>query len=375
MRVLHTIDTTGPGGAESVFLDLIRSLDKNTFQAFVVIRGKGWVSQQLEHEGITPIFLNSKGRFNFNYLWQLVLLIKKHKIDVIQSHLLGSNLYCCLAGLFTRVPVISTFHGFVDIKRNDKFARLKSLIINLGSSKVVFVSQCLKDYFVTNYGLNNSKATVIYNSVDTSIYRKNPDVSVRLDLHLPTNSMLVGALGNIRPAKGYDSLLKAARIVVDNYPNTYFAVAGEGKGEIFEKLVDLKQELGLNNNFFFIGHHSNPAKFLNNLDIFVLSSLSEGFSISTIEAMASSLPIVATKCGGPEEIISDDIDGVLAGAGNPRDIADAIMMLLASAELRGQIAKNASLTANAKFSNQAMIGNYSTLYTSFEDRFRRWRWS
>ncbi|GFO63692.1 hypothetical protein GMPD_16110 [Geomonas paludis] len=187
--------------------------------------------------------------------------------------------------------------------------------------------------------------------------------------------MLVGALGNIRPAKGYDSLLKAARIVVDNYPNTYFAVAGEGKGEIFEKLVDLKQELGLNNNFFFIGHHSNPAKFLNNLDIFVLSSLSEGFSISTIEAMASSLPIVATKCGGPEEIISDDIDGVLAGAGNPRDIADAIMMLLASAELRGQIAKNASLTANAKFSNQAMIGNYSTLYTSFEDRFRRWRWS
>jgi hypothetical protein len=94
IRVLHTIDTTGPGGAETVFINLVKGLDPNRFESFAAIRGPGWVSDNLRKHQIQPIFINTRGAFSLKYLYGMIRIIKFLKIDVIQSHLFGANLYC-----------------------------------------------------------------------------------------------------------------------------------------------------------------------------------------------------------------------------------------------------------------------------------------
>lgn len=362
IRVLHAIDTTGPGGAETVFLNLIKGLDSLRFKSFVVITGPGWVCDELRKNGIEPIFVQSRGGFNVQYFLALVRVIRKHKINLVQSHLLGSNLYCCLAGLICRTPVISTFHGFVDSSAKDRLMPIKARLINRGSSRIVFVSDRLREHFGRDYGFSRKKSVTIYNGVDTSVFQPAKDDSIRKELGLGPENVLIGAVGNIRPAKGYECLIEAARLVCDTYPDCKFVIAGEGSGALYEELLDLRKRLNLEESVFFLGFREDAAKVLNNLDVFVLSSVSEGFSIATIEAMACGLPVVATCSGGPEEIISNGENGLLVEVGLPGKIAAAIQMVYRDQRLSTTLSQAGARLATLSFSVDAMVDGYQTLY-------------
>jgi glycosyltransferase involved in cell wall biosynthesis len=362
ISVLHTIDTKGPGGAETVFINLVNKLDGNIFKSYAAINGPGWLCDTLRKNKKEPIFISSDGRFSFKYLHSMIKIIKQNRIDIVQSHLLGSNLYCSLAGLICRVPVISTFHGYVDAKSNDKLIAIRSRLINIGSRKIVFVSDHLRNYYEKIYGISYKKSLTIYNGVDTSKYSPIKDNSIRKQLGLKKNHILIGALGNIRPAKGYDVFLKAARQVCEENPDCRFIIAGnEGEGILQEKLLKQRTELFLDDKFFFLGFKEDSAKILNNFDLFVLPSISEGFSISTIEAMACGLPVMVTRSGGPEEIVTHGKNGILVNC-NSKDIAIAIIDLIKNEELRIKIEEHAFNTAQTKFSLKAMIENYQNIY-------------
>ncbi|MBJ6749828.1 glycosyltransferase [Geomonas anaerohicana] len=362
INILHTIDTTGPGGAETVFLDLVKRLDAKQFRSFVAIRGAGWVNDELLKLGVSPIYINSKGSLSFSYLWQLVRCIREYKIDVVQSHLLGTNLYSSLAGLLCRVPVVATFHGFVDVQSNERFARVKLFIINNGASFLVYVSDNLRAFYIDRKGFRREKSVTIYNGVDTSRYCPCIDSSVRTSIGLSADDVLVGSVGNIRTAKGYEYLLNAARRVVDSNPRFYFAVAGGGGGGLRDKLLQLRKDLMLEKNFFFLDYQPDVATFLNNLDIFVLPSVTEGFSISTLEAMACGVPVIATRSGGPEEIIHDGETGFLVDPCDAQALATAIVDVYGAGSKARTCAANALDVAKSTFSSATMMQKYQHLY-------------
>ena len=364
IRILHTIDTTGPGGAETVFVNLIIGLDRQKFESTVVIRGPGWVCDELVKNGITPQIIHSKGSINLKYLIELVKVIRKKKIDLVQSHLLGSNLYCSLAGLICGVTVVSTFHGFVDIHDKERFSLIKSWLINSGSTKLVFVSDKLKDFYVVEKGFSARKSVTIYNGVDTTHFKPQKDSSIKKKLGLEPDNILVGSVGNIRPAKGYNYLLEAAKLVVDQYPKFRFVVAGQGTGKLYESLLDLRKKLELEDYFFFLGFKPDVAKFMNNLDIFVLSSVSEGFSISTIEAMACGVPVIATCSGGPEEILTHLENGILVDACNPEIIAEYILVLCRNKFMRQGLMTKSIECVNEFYSHKLMLDKYVNMYNS-----------
>jgi len=101
--ILHSIDTTGPGGAETVFIELATRLPADKYRSVVVIRGKGWVYEELCRRGITPVLLDTRGSFNLRYLMGLRKIIRDEGVDLIQAHLLGTSVYCSLAGLLTTI--------------------------------------------------------------------------------------------------------------------------------------------------------------------------------------------------------------------------------------------------------------------------------
>ena len=141
--ILHLIDTTGPGGAETVFIQLADNMRKRGFSSIVVIHGPGWVHEELKRRGIDPYIIPAKGSFAFGFLYQLVRLIRKNRVKLIQSHLLGSNVYAAMAGNLTRVPVVATYHGMVDVNPNERFKKLKRKVMQWGIKRYVAVSQNL----------------------------------------------------------------------------------------------------------------------------------------------------------------------------------------------------------------------------------------
>jgi glycosyltransferase involved in cell wall biosynthesis len=363
-NILHAIDTSGPGGAETVFLSLATGLDPGRYRSYAVIKSEGWVAEQLRKAGMQPFFANVRGSFNLRYLYQLVRIVRRHKIDIIQSHLFGSNVYCSLAGLICRVPVISVFHGAVDVNPSSRLLRTKFHILRRGSARVVYVSHSLGTAISQSGMLDARAAQVIYNGVDTDVFQPRPDRSLRQQLGLADGDIVIGSMGNIRRPKGYDVLLQAAAQLVSHSPHYKFLIAGDASGRLYEELLQLRARLGLTRHVFFLGFRADVAEVLNNFDVFLLSSTSEGFSIATIEAMACGLPVVVTRSGGPEEIVTDQVDGLLVDPGSPAQIAAALQSIATDTVLRQRLAHRARATVSARFSVRAMIDAYQDLYAT-----------
>ena len=220
-------------------------------------------------------------------------------------------MYCSLAGLICRVPVVSVFHGAVDVNPNSKLLRTKFHILNRGSAKVVCVSQSLSTTLLKSGMLERAKSIIIYNGIDTHLFRPQPNQYLRDQFGLAAGDIVIGAMGNIRRPKGYDILLRAAALLVKKSPRYKFMIAGEGSGHLYQDLLKLREDLGLTTHVFFLGFQEDVARVLNNFDVFLLSSTSEGFSIATIEAMACGLPVIGCQGSGAAEVVTDGKTGRL----------------------------------------------------------------
>jgi glycosyltransferase involved in cell wall biosynthesis len=359
--VLHVIDTTGPGGAETVFINLADRLRLRGYRSVVVIRGPGWVHDQLVARGFTPYVVDCKGSFNWRYLRELLRIIRRERIDVIQSHLLGSNVYCAMAGLLARKPVIATFHGMVDVGPGERFRAAKLWLMNRGVTRFVSVSKSLRDAIDREGLLDPSRCDIIYNGIDLARYGRRDSGELRNQLGLDGDAILIGSLGNVRPAKGYDLLIRAARWVVDVEPRAHFVIAGDPKSALQRQLDALVVELGLRQHVHFIGFCDDSAGFLAQLDLFLLTSTSEGLSIATIEALATGLPALVTRCGGPEEIVTPGEDALMVEP-QAEAIANGLLQLLGDRALQASLAETGRHNMRARFDIEAMLDAYCRLY-------------
>lgn len=359
--VLHTIDTTGPGGAEIVFLNIAEHLQMPGHRTLALIKGPGWVRDQLEARHIPYRMLKPHGFLNLPYYWQVFRLVRAQRVRLVYAHLLGSALTFSFFGLLTRLPAIGVLHGQVDVNPNERFVPIKRWLMKQGLRRVVAVSQKLAASMIDRGVFTERQVAVIHNGIDTNRYSNSATGVLKASLNLPDGALLVGSLGNIRPAKDYANLLNAAALVIQHQPLAHFVIAGHQKEPLMTELNQQTEALGIKDKVHFIGFIDSTADFLAELDVFALSSSSEGFSIATIEAMASGVPVIATRCGGPEEIVRAGQDGTLVPRNDSRAMATAILCALEkSPEFTKQIAR-AHTRVEAKFSLTAMLELYRNL--------------
>jgi glycosyltransferase involved in cell wall biosynthesis len=361
--VMHVIDTGGPGGAETVFLQIATGLDPARFRSVAVVGDNGWLPEQLEKYSLVPHILAAKGSFKTGYLLALHRLVRHHKIDVIVAHLYGSAVYASLLGRIICVPVVSVLHGQSDVAHSDRLAPLRSGIVRKGSRKVIFVSEHLKDHLGPRLRLVESQCAVIPNGVDAEVFRPCRDRSLRSELDLADDVILVGAIGNIRSPKAYDVLLRAARILLDRSQRFHFIIAGDCSNDLGRELVELSRSLGIEQQLSFLGLRADVARILHNLDAFVLSSRTEGFSIACIEAMACGIPVIATRSGGPEEILEGGA-GILVPTDDPEAIAQAVDDVTSSKGLAEALTTKALKRVHQQYSLGRMVSQYEALLNS-----------
>lgn len=358
MNVLHLIDTTGPGGAETIFIELA-SRSRHAGSPAVLIRGPGWVHDQLLARGLQPVIADCKGSFNWRFLLTLVNIIKRQSIDLIHAHLLGSNVYASLAGAITRRPVVSTFHGAVDISPNERLASVKFGAIRRYSN-VVAVSEELQRDVATRLKAPLTAVQLIPNAINCEQFRAATPLPLREELGITPQTRLIGALGNIRPAKDYPNALRAMAALRTTDCDVALVIAGHPKEPLMSELKALRAELGLQDRVHFLGFLETPERYLASLDFFLLSSRSEGHPLALTQAMAAGVPIVATRCG-VERIISPDMAWLVASE-SPEALAEGIRAAVTDETASRAKAEAAQHYAFAHFDFDAAYQRYLELY-------------
>lgn len=358
---LHLIDTGGPGGAETVFGQLVEGLDRRPLRSLPVVPREGWLSEQLRACGSVPELLDTRGSINGGYLAKLIRFARTRNVRLIHTHLLGSAVYGALAGAILRLPVIAVLHGPTDFRDPGRLQPVKRWLLNHACSKLVAVSESTRDALI-EFGAHGSKISLIRNGVDTALFSPCRSRALRDELGLTDGDLLIGAIGNIRRPKAYDVLIRAARLLTERVPNARFIVIGEGPTREVEALTALRDSLGLRDHFHFLGYRKTTSELLGNFDVFVSSSHSEGLPLSFLEAMACGVCVVATRSGGAEEVVTEESTGLLTPADDPQALAAALERAALDDRLRARLGTNGRDKVQAELSLESAVAAYRNLY-------------
>jgi glycosyltransferase involved in cell wall biosynthesis len=362
LTILHTIETAGPGGAENVLLSLASNLDPGRYRSLALLPDGRWLPGKLREKGIPTVTAESKGWHDLSLLRTMARIVREEKVSLIHSHLPDQNFYSCLVGGYTKCKTVVTYHGSPGEPRNFKSKQaFKAWVVRRTADAVVVVSDYLKGLF-GELGFPAHKITRIYNGVDLQRFASSQAGQLRAETHSSLDTKLVGMVANLRQSKGYEHLIRAARIVIDAQPQTRFIAVGETNHRTAGAMTALIGELGLQDRFLFLGFREDVPAVLNDLDVFVLSSTVEGLSIATIEAMAAGKPVVATRSGGPQEIVDEGRTGFLVPPANSEAMAARICELLAHPDMAAVMGRNARKAVEGKFSLSGMVNQYENLY-------------
>ena len=225
---------------------------------------------------------------------------------------------------------------------------------NLVASKVLANCEAVRERAIELEGLMREKTAVIYNGIDAEVISPQP-IGSRLQ------KPLVGIVANLnRPVKRVDLFVKAASLVVRQFPDVQFWIVGDGplRGE----LESLASELCIESRIEFVGRRKDVKDLLSAFTIGVISSDSEGFSNSIMEYMAVGVPVVATNVGGNRELVSEGETGVLVPPNDPEVLAVGILRLLSNPEAARAMGKKGRLKLLIKFSTQRMLEETKGFY-------------
>ena len=360
--VLHLIDTTGPGGAETVFTDLAQGLDSSRYRSVAVTAGPGWVEDTISAGGIQRHTVEQRGKFALKYVRALGRLALKERVDLVHAHLVGASVYASLAALGTGIPVLCTIHGHADLPKADRLRLLRYGVLRVGASHVVAVSESLRREFQARSGFPAERTSVVYNGIDLNAFHPGDGSAIRQELGIASGEFVFGALGNVRAPKAYDVLLRAAALLAADSIPSRVVIVGDISGGVYPALAALASSLALGSRVTFAGFRRDVPEVLRAFDALALSSRTEGFSLATVQAMATGVPVVATRSGGPEEILEDGVSGLLVPTDDPAALAAAMRRLRDQPELRDRFARAGPQSARARFNRTSMIEAYQRLY-------------
>jgi glycosyltransferase involved in cell wall biosynthesis len=359
---MHTIETAGPGGAETVVLALASRLDSSRFRSIALLPREDWLSKELQERGVPTFFVSSKSWYDFQLPRGMARLIRKQKVDLIHSHLPGQNFYSCAVGLFTGPKTVATYHGALELAQSQGLRGAIQLGTVRRTANAVVVVCDFMGKMLREIKFPARKVVRIYNGIQIDRYEVPADGRLKRELGISNGTKIVGTVANLRQTKGYEFLVQAAGKVLSAEPDTRFVAIGDINQEIAKPLFEATRQLGIQDRFHFLGFRKDIPELLNELDIFVLASVSEGFPLVALEAMAASRPIVATRSGGPQEIVDDGSNGLLVQPGDAGALAEKICELLQDPTRARRLAQLARVRVGAAFSIEKMISSYEDLY-------------
>jgi len=365
MRVLHTLDTLGRGGAEMQALDVCRNARENGFEMTFVAFGGGRLEEDFRASGAEFIRLERRLPVDFNLIFKLRKIIKERRIEVAQAYqpVEGLHLYLALIGL--QVKKILSFQGFIQDAKNRRAA--KFLIPRMDAN--IVVSRGLQKWLAREDKLDTSRNFhVIYNGADRQRIISNNPV-LRAELNLNENDLLFGMIANFYrdPRKDHLTLCRALPKVFAEIENAHCVLVGNVEASAerkFDECVEFCRENNIQNKVHFLGAREDVADVLASLDVFVLSSLHEGLPVAVSEAMLAGVPLILSDIEPLVEVSANGKYAEMFQTQNAGELSAKILKLLKDESLRKDLSRSALEYAKENFSIEAHLRELKKLYDS-----------
>ena len=353
---MHIMYSLQPGGMEFGVVKLVNGLEPARVRSVVCSTVPGGALKALIKPHVAVHELQRRQGNDLGLVWRLYRLVRDIKPHVVHTHAWGTLLEGLLASKLARVPVVvHGEHGTMQLKA---YQRLLQRMGWSGVDQVLSVSSRLAERMALETGFPAARIETIRNGVDLSRFGHVDRGTARRTLGLPDDGVIVGSVGRLVPVKDQRSLIDAVGILQRRGVRVTAVLAGDGP--LRDQLVKQVAELGVDVRL--LGHRPDVETVLAALDVFVLSSVSEGLSNTILEAMASGVPVVATRVGGAEELIEEGATGALVPAGAPDALAHAIGELALNRERRVSMGEAARRRVEREFDLAAMIRRYESLY-------------
>jgi len=349
------------GGGERVLLKLASQLPRYGFSVSIVTFSVDPDSALHTMALDCPVYILPLRRaFGYESLKEAAALasfLEEQEVRIVQTFFESSDLWGGLVTHFLSDAKLIWSRrdmGFLRARKHRLAYRLLSSL----PDRVLAVSEQVRKHILQADEVDASKVLTVYNGLD--VFPSDPYQSRMRREDVPLH---IATVGNIRRIKGHDLFIHAAAAVIQQYPNVRFTIAGEVlEPNYFTELQNSIRSLGLAKHFFFAGSVANTREFLQDVDIFVLPSRSEGFSNAIIEAMASGLPVIATEVGGNAEAIDHDTTGLIIPANDVPSLTNAVLKLCLDRPFSERLATAAREKVVRCFSLSSMMEQTAAIY-------------
>ena len=358
IRVLYVIDKMIRAGAQNHLQQVIPGLDPLYFKPFLCcLLYKGPLAEELEDRGYPVESLHLENIMGLNFFRAvrgLSSLIRRHRIDLVHGYLFAANIVSPPVGFISRIPVITSRRD-TGFWKNRKHV-LAHRVVNSITDRITANSGEVIQYLRSREKVKKKKYILIHNGLVLPPLRAETD-----DFR---GRFIIGSLGNIRPVKGYEDLLTAVSRLSADYSFEVHIAGRILDREYYNKLKTMIGDNHLEDRVVFRGEVEDPESFLKELHIFILPSLSEGFSNALLEAMGNGLAVIATKVGANSEMINDREEGFLVRPGEPDELALRLKELMDTPGLIPTLGTAARKRVSEEFSAGKICRQMEGLYRS-----------
>ncbi|KZX51241.1 hypothetical protein A3709_10445 [Halioglobus sp. HI00S01] len=367
MKVLHVIDTLGVGGAERLLITALPELARRGHSITVAVMKAPYDLQVvLEDAGIPVVRLPARHKWNlFASARDIAMLCDELDVNILHAHLYFPAVCSSLVRSFrlAKVRTVTTFHNLAYAEGVNKAGvglslkkKLASLAYPAGIDQCLAVSSVVSHHYSKELGLDGIR--VIHNPIDISIV----DRVIRMSSEHRDAELHIVLPGRLVHEKGHGLFLSAIATIAQELPP--FRVSIAGGGPLRDDLEQKISALGLEGLVTVTGNldHAVLLELVHSASMVVVPSLSEGFGLTALEAMALSKLVVASDVGGLKEVIVDGESGVLFPVGDSKALASILLELVNSPELMKQIGLAARERAEAAFSLGMIADQYIDVY-------------
>ncbi|MES2272915.1 MAG: glycosyltransferase family 4 protein [Chlamydiota bacterium] len=357
MRILHLEASPGWGGQEIRILREAEGMRKRGHEVIFAVMRDGGLISRARNAGFTVYELNFKRSAWIYCLFALVRIMRRHKIDLVNTH---SSLDGWIGGIAARLggkSVVRTRHLSTPIKPgwNSRllYGRLADFVVTTCSSIIPMIS--------SQSGKTLTQCRSIPTGVDPEgiCFEKKDALAFRESIQVAVDDFLVGTACFMRSWKGIDDFLKSADLLRST-PKLKWVIIGGGHAETYHKKA---RALKLENIVYFTGHLDNPFPALGSLDLFaLLSTAHEGVSQAILQAAYLKVPLISTTTGGLGEVCLDRITGLQVAPFSPDEVARAVLELKEDGALRKELGQRGFQLVQGQFTLTHTIDGMEEVY-------------
>ena len=368
----HVLHRLVLAGAEVLAADLARKLRGQYRFVFLCLDEVGPLGERLKEEGFTVLSMDRHPGVDLSVARGIRRASREHGIDLLHAHQYTPFFYSAVSrGLLGRPKVLFTEHGrhYPDQRRAKRVLANKVLL--RGSDRVTAVGAFVKQALEDNEGIAPGRVRVVYNGIDPDEHGPDPAarVKVRQELQVGPDEPVILQVARFHSVKDHATALRGFAVALTQHPDALLVLVGDGPER--PRIEALIKELGIGHRTRLMGVRGDVPRLMAAGDLFMLSSLSEGISVTLLEAMGAELPIVATDVGGNGEVVEHMRTGLLSPREDHQALGENISVILGDRSMARKMGQAGIEKLHKQFTQNKMHESYAGIYREMLGTNRR----